>query len=109
MSILCEKSVAGMNGLNIRDFGGGNDVGDIQIRFGRRRIADADGLVSQFQVSGIAIGGGIDDGNLDTHLATGADDPQRNLTSIGDKNLGKPASPSLTRKGGCPNSTPCPP
>ncbi len=78
-----------MDRLHVGDFGGGNNVRDIQIRFTRRRIADANRLIGQFQISRVAVGRGVHNSDLNPELATGADDPQRNFTTICDEDLGK--------------------
>jgi hypothetical protein len=87
MIVLREKPVARMNRLHVRDLRGGDDPRDVQVRVRRRGVADADRLVGEFQVGGVAIGGGIDDARLYAHLAAGADDPQGDLTAVGYEDL----------------------
>ena len=89
MIVLRQKTVAGMDRLHIGDFGGGDDAGDVEIAFGRRGVADADRLIGQLEIGGVLVGGGIDDGGLDAHLAAGADDPQGDFSAIGDQDLGE--------------------
>jgi len=80
--VLGEEAVAGMDRLNVRDFGGGDDAGNVQIGFGGWGFADADGLIGEFEICSILVGRRVNDGGLDAHLAAGADDPQGDLTAI---------------------------
>ena len=54
----------------------------------RQRIAaDVVGFVSALDVQGIAIGVGINRNRGDAHLCTGADDANRNLSTVGNQDF----------------------
>ncbi len=54
VGVLGQESVAGMDRLHVGDFGGGDDAVDLEIAFGGRGVADADRLVGQLQIGGVA-------------------------------------------------------
>ena len=83
MGVFRQKSVAGMDRLHVRDLGRGDNAGDIQIALAGQGVANADRFIGQLEISRIAIGRGINDDGLDAHLPAGADDPQRDFTTIG--------------------------
>ena len=60
--------------------------GDLEIAFGRRARADADGLVGQLQIRRAAVGLAEDGDHLDAQIAAGADDPQSDFAAIGYQN-----------------------
>jgi hypothetical protein len=73
--------------VGVRDLGGRDDVGDVEVAVRRGRRADADRLVGQADVHGIGIGGGMDRHRLDAHFVAGAVDAQRDLAAIGDEDF----------------------
>src|SRR5262249_27374524 len=84
-SILAEKSVAGMDRIDIGDFGGADDGWEIEIAartFGR---TDADGAVGKADMGAVAIGFGINRDGLDAKFLASADHPHRDLSPIGDQ------------------------
>ena len=85
--VLREEAVAGMDRLTSAISAAEMMRGDVEVALGRRRVADADRLVGELQVRGVAVGGGVDDDRLDAHLAAGADDAQGDLTAVGDQDL----------------------
>ena len=82
-----EEAVAGVDRVGVDDLGGRDDVGDVEIGFGRRRRADADGLVGEADVHRVGVGGRMDRDGLDAHLVAGAVDAQRDLAAVGDQQL----------------------
>src|SRR5262249_30189803 len=87
VGVFRQESVSGMDRIGAADFRGGDDVGDVQVAFRRRRRPNADRLVGEPHVHGATVGGGIHRDALNTELTAGADDPHRDLTSVGDKYL----------------------
>ena len=80
-----EEAVAGMDGLHVGDLGGADDAADLEIALGGGGRADADGLVGQVEIGGAAVGLAEDGHDLDAQIAAGADDPQGDLTAIGNQ------------------------
>src|SRR3546814_16653974 len=80
-----EETIAGMDRVRARDFGGGNDVRNVQIRIGRARRAYAHRLVGEPDVHRVGIGGRMHRDRLDPHFVASAMDTQRDLTTIGDQ------------------------
>jgi predicted GNAT family acetyltransferase len=78
-----EKAVAGVNRIDICDFGSAYYPRDIEIAFGRRRRANTYRLVSQIKIRGTFVRQRIHDHGFDTQLVTGPNYPQRYLTPIG--------------------------
>ncbi len=85
VGIFREESVTGMDGLDVGHLGGADDARDLQIAFGGRGWADADGVVGQFEIRRIAVGRAVDGDDFDAEILAGADDPQGDLTTIGDE------------------------
>ena len=87
LRIFRQEAVARVDGVGMDDLGGRDDVGDVEVGFGRRRRADADGLVGQPDVHRVGVGGRMNRDRLDAHLVAGAVDPQRDLAAIGNQKL----------------------
>ena len=47
VGVFGEEAVAGVDGVGVGDFGGGDDGGHVEVAFGRRRGPDADGFVGE--------------------------------------------------------------
>ena len=87
LRILAQEAVARVDRVGVDDFGGRDDVGDVQIGVGRRRRADAYCFVGKAHVHRIGIGGRMDGNRLDAHFVAGAVDPERDLAAVGDQQL----------------------
>ena len=87
LRVLGEEAVAGVDGVGVDDLGRRDDVGDVEVGFGRRRRADADGLVGEADVHRVGVGGRMDRDGLDAHLVAGAVDAERDLAAVGDQQL----------------------
>jgi hypothetical protein len=87
LRVLGEESVAGMDRVRTRDLGGGDQARDLEIRFARRRRPDADVVVREANVERLAIGVRVHGHRLNIELATGANDPKRDLAAIGDQDF----------------------
>src|SRR5206468_7716284 len=70
----------------------------------RRGRADAERLVGEADVQRMHVGRGMDGDALDPELARSADDPERDLTPVGDENFRKRQAGSK-RKSASPYST----
>ena len=78
-----------MDGVDVGDFGGGDDGGDVEIAVGGPRRADADGLVGKADVERVAVGLAVDGDGADAEFAAGVQDAQRDFAAIGNQNLTK--------------------
>ena len=85
--VLGEEPIAGMNRIGTARGGRRNDVGDIQIAAAARGIPHADSLISQLHMQGIAIHRAVHSHRGDAHLPATTDDPQSDLTPVGDQKL----------------------
>ena len=85
--VLAEKAVAGMDGVDIGDFGGADDGGNIEVAARALGRADADGLIGETHGQAVAVGFGIDRDGRDAEILAGADDAQRDLTPVGDQDF----------------------
>ena len=77
-----------MDRVGVRNFGSGDDRGDIEVGIARRRRPDAHRMVGQPHVHRIGVGGGMHRDRLDAHFMRGAVDAQRDLAAIGDQQAG---------------------
>ncbi len=84
---LGEEAVARMDGINVGDFGGGDDRGDVQVALRRGGGADADGLVGEAHVQRVAVGGRMHRDRLDAHLLARPDDAARDLAAVRDQDF----------------------
>ena len=83
VGVLCQKTVPGMDRLNVADFRGADDPVDAEVAVGRLGGTDAKCLVGRVQVGGSAVRLAIDGDRFDAHLAAGAKHPQCDFTAIG--------------------------
>ncbi len=82
---LGEEPVAGVERLALSRPGGGDQLRDIEVRFGRRRGAERHRSVGSPDVRGEAVGLGVDRDRLEPLLVTGADDAERDFAPVGDE------------------------
>ena len=82
-----QKPVAGMNSVHIKNLGGANNRGNVQITLGRRCGADAGSLVSETHVKRVAIHVAVHGDRADAHLFAGPDDSAGNLAAIGNQDF----------------------
>ena len=85
--VFAQKAVARVDGLGVGHLGGRNDGGHIQVAMGRSRRADANGLVCQPDIFGLAVRLGVHHHRADIEFAAGALYAQRNFATIGDQNF----------------------
>jgi len=74
-----------MNRIRPRDLRGADDCRNVQVAVGAARRPDTDVLVGKPHVQGVLVGFRVDGDRLDAELAAGVDDPQRDLTPVGDQ------------------------
>ena len=86
MGVFGQKAVTGVDRLNVADLGRADHPIDLQIAVRRLGRADAKHLVGQFQVGGAAVRLAEDAHRFDAQLATGAEDPQSDFTTVGNQN-----------------------
>jgi hypothetical protein len=84
---LGEEAVAGVDGVHVRDLGGGDDRGDVEVALLRSRAADADGLVREADVQRVAVGRRMHGDRLDAHLLARPDDAARDLAAVRDQDF----------------------
>ena len=78
-----------MDGVDVGDFGGGDDGGHVEIAVGGARRADADGFVGKANVERVAIGFAIDGDGTNAEFAARVEHAQSNFTAIGNQDLTK--------------------
>src|SRR5581483_11806226 len=100
--ILRKESVARMHRVGAGDLAGGEDRGNVEIAFLRRRRADAHALVGEAHMHRVSIGGGMHGDGRDAELLAGAQHPHGDLAAIGDQDLVEHHSMIIS---GSPNST----
>src|SRR5690242_21811963 len=76
-----------MDGVYVGDFGGADDLGNIEIAFGAARGADADGFVGKTDVERVALRFGVDGDRADAQLFARRENAECNLTTISNKDL----------------------
>ena len=72
-----------MNGIDIGNFGGADNGGNIQVAVRQLRRADADRLIGKAHVQRVPVGIAVDRHRADAQLLAGANDAQRDLAAIG--------------------------
>ena len=85
--VLGQKSVAGMNRIDVADFGRADDAIDLQITFRAWRRADANRFVGQLDVERIDIRLRINREGADAEFLAGANDAQRDFAAIRDEDF----------------------
>src|SRR5277367_3679833 len=78
-----------MDGIHVGNFGGADDVRDIQITFAAPRRTNTDGLIGEANVKRIPVRLRIDGHRSDSELLASAQNPQGNFTAISDQNFSK--------------------
>ena len=76
-----------MNRVDVGDFGGGDDGGNVEIAVGGARRADADGLVGKADVERVAVGLAVDGDGADAEFPAGVQNAQRDFAAIGNQDL----------------------
>ena len=74
-----------MDGVGPPLAGGLDDVADVEVAVRRRRFADVVRLVGEAEVEGVAVDLGVDGNRGDAEFLAGAEDPHRNLATVGNK------------------------
>src|ERR1051325_1223744 len=87
LRVLREEAIAGMDRLGAREMRGADDAWDIQVALAARGWTNADCFIREANMQRVLVSLGIDRDRLDTHFAAGANDTQRDLTTIGYENF----------------------
>jgi hypothetical protein len=87
VGVLAQKAVAGMDGVDVRDFRGADDGGNVQIAARALGRPDANGFVGEAHVQAVAVGFRINGDGADSQVLARADDAHRNLATIGDQDF----------------------
>ena len=99
IGVFGEEAVAGMDGVDVGDFRGADDVRDVQIAFGAARRADADGFVGKPHVQRVAVGFGIDGDGGNAQFLAGANHPQGDFAAVGNQNFAEHHGRKITPGG----------
>jgi hypothetical protein len=78
-----------MDRIRAGDLRGGDDPGDVEVRFARRRRPDADVVVGESDVERLPVGVRVDGDGLESELAARPNDAERDLAAIGDEDFPK--------------------
>ena len=84
IGIFRKETVSGMDRIDFTEIGDSKQTFDKQIAFGRRRRSDANRLIGEFYSQTFSIGSGINDHGTDIQFPARPDDPDGDLTAIGD-------------------------
>ena len=87
VGILGQKSIAGVDGIGVRDFCGADDAVDFEVALGAYGGADANGFVGELHMEAVEIGFRIDGDRLDAEFLAGADDAKSDFAAIGDQDF----------------------
>ena len=87
VGILRQQAVAGMDRVDVGDFGGADDGGNVQITLRKLRRADADGFIGKTHVQRVAVRFAVNGDRANAEFLARADDAQGNLAAIGYQNL----------------------
>jgi hypothetical protein len=71
-----------VDGVNVRNLGGGDDRGDVEVALRGRGAADAHGLVGEAHVQGVAVGRRMHRDRLDAHLLARPDDAAGDFAAV---------------------------
>ena len=74
-----------MDGVDICDFCGGDDAGDVEVGIFGGGWADADFFVGVFEVGCVFVRGGVDADGFDFEFLAGAHDAECDFTSVCDE------------------------
>ena len=85
--VLGEETVAGVDGIDVGDFGGGDDAIGAEVAVGAARAADADGFVGELDVEGLGVCFRVNGEGFDAEFAAGADDSKSDFAAVGDEDL----------------------
>ncbi len=91
-----------MNGVNVSNFGGGDDSVDFQITLSAGAWPDTDGFIGGLDVEGVVICLGVNGEGADAHVFAGTDDAKCDFAPICDKNFFKHigVAEGVPRRGG---------
>ena len=82
---LGEEAISGVDRVDIRDFCGGDDAGDVEVGVLRGSWSDADFFVRVFEVWRVFVGGGVDTDGFDFEFLAGPHDAEGDFASVGDE------------------------
>ncbi len=102
IGIFRQEAIARMDGVRPGNGGRREDGRDIEVRVAAGRRADTYGFIRQADIHGIGVSRGMHGNRPDTQFATGPQDAQGDLATIGNEDLGKHYSMMTSAS---PNST----
>ena len=95
--VLREESVARVDGDGVGHLRRAHHRGNVEVALARSGGADADRFVGEPDVLQIPVGHGVHGHGADPELTAGPQDPQRDLTPVGDEDLGQHRSAPAIR------------
>ena len=93
VGVLGEEAVAGVDGVGPALLDGLEDRLGVEVALGRRLAPQGVGLVGQPDVERVPVELGVDGHGGHAHLPAGPDDPDGDLSPVGDENLLQHAAP----------------
>ncbi len=87
--VLAEKSVAGMDGVDLVTARGVEYPLDVQVALGGRRGADMRGFIGLADMQRRAVRIRINGNRTNTHFAESADNAKRDFAAVGDQDTGE--------------------
>ena len=88
VGVLRQEAVAGVDRVGAGLLGGLQQLAEVQVGLRRGLTTQREGLVGQLHVRSVGVGLGVHRHTGQTGVLGRADHPHRDLTAIGDKNLG---------------------
>ncbi len=89
VGVLAEEAVAGVDPIGAALVDGVEDRLSVEVALRRSLPAQGKSLVGEADMEGVAIEFAVDRNGLDAQLSGGPDDPDGDLSTVGDQDLGK--------------------
>ena len=87
VGVLRKETVAGMNGVHVRNLGSANQPVDAQIALFARAFTNTDGFISHLNMHGVGIRFRINRHGADVQVLAGANDPDGYLAAVGNEDF----------------------
>lgn len=89
IGVFRQEAIAGMDDVGVRQFGGAQDTGGVQIAVLGGGRADADRFIHEAQMREAGIGFGMDADAVQPEQAAGPGNAQGDFTAIGDQDAAR--------------------
>ena len=87
LRVFRQKAIAGVDGVSMADFRGGDNRRYVQIAVGCRWRSDANGFVGEAHMHGVGIRSRMHRNGLDPHFMRRTVNAKRDLAAVGDKDF----------------------